>query len=506
MAVTQAAPGTVFAGIQPDPDAVRALAAEGLTVPISRTIPADLETPVSAYLKIAQGDYSFLLESVQGGESLGRYSFIGTNPSTVIRMDNGTATRTRHGASASRAYTDPLKVLEEEIARTDLAVMPGLPRFQGGAVGYLGYETVRYFEPRVPLPAEDALPVPEAIFMFTDSLVMFDHVKHSLTIIAYVSPHGDVDENYETAVAAIEDINARLHTAVPTVRGTGRPGEAQPSMTEAQHHAMVRAAKEYIAAGDIIQSVLGLRWSRPLGVHPYSVYRALRMINPSPYMFYLNLDDVQIVGASPEMLVRVEGAHATTRPIAGTRRRGGTPEEDAALAEELLADEKERAEHIMLVDLGRNDLGRVCRAGSVHVPTLMVVEEFSHVMHIVSQVEGELAPGKTAFDALRSCFPAGTLSGAPKVRAMEIISELEGTTRGPYGGAVGYFDYSGNMDMAITIRTMTVQDNTAYIQAGGGIVADSDPEEEYQEVCNKAASTMRAIDVAEEMERDLHAG
>ena len=506
MAVIQTTLGAVFAGIQPDIAAVRSLTAEGLTVPISRTIPADLETPVSAYLKIAQGDYSFLLESVQGSESLGRYSFIGTNPSTILRMDNGAATRARQGKTEAFTYADPLALLEEELAKTKFAAMPGLPRFQGGAVGYLGYETVRYFEPRVPLPAEDALPVPEAIFMFTDSLVMFDHVKHSLTIIAYVPPHGDVDANYEQAVAAIEDINARLHTTVPTVRGTGRPGAARPSMTEAQHHAMVRAAKEYIAAGDIIQSVLGLRWSRPLGVHPYSVYRALRMINPSPYMFYLNLDDVQIVGASPEMLVRVEGAHATTRPSAGTRRRGGTPEEDAALAEELLASEKERAEHIMLVDLGRNDLGRVCRPGSVHVPTLMVVEEFSHVMHIVSQVEGELAPGKTAFDALRSCFPAGTLSGAPKVRAMEVISELEGTTRGPYGGAVGYFDYSGNMDMAITIRTMTVQDDTAYIQAGGGIVADSDPEEEYQEVRNKAASTMRAIDVAEEMERDLHAG
>ena len=505
MAALQAAPGTVFSGIQPDRATVRSLTSQGFTVPISHTIPADLETPVSAYLKIAQGNYSFLLESVQGSESLGRYSFIGTNPSTIIRMDNGAATRTQHGEREVSSYTDPLELLEEELSKTDLAVMPGLPRFQGGAVGYLSYESVRYFEPRVPLPAENALPVPEAVFMFTDSLIMFDHVKHSLTIISYVSPHGDADENYQRAVAAIEEINARLQCAVPTVRGSGDPGKAMPSKTEAQHHAMVRSAKEYIAAGDIIQSVLGLRWSRSLGVHPYSVYRALRMVNPSPYMYYLDLDDVQIVGASPEMLVRVEGSHATTRPIAGTRRRGSTLEEDAALAEELLASEKERAEHIMLVDLGRNDLGRVCRPGSVHVPTLMVVEEFSHVMHIVSQVEGELLPDKTAFDALRSCFPAGTLSGAPKVRAMEIISELEGTTRGPYGGAVGYFDYSGNMDMAITIRTMTVQDGTAYIQAGGGIVADSDPEEEYQEVCNKAASTMRAIDVAEEMERDFHA-
>lgn len=506
MAVLQTTPGTVFAGIQPDLNEVRTLAAQGLTVPISRTIPADLETPVSAYLKIAQGDYSFLLESVQGSESLGRYSFIGTNSSKVIRMDEGTATLTQIGERETRTYAGPLKLLEEELTKTNLAVMPGLPRFQGGAVGYLSYDTVRYFEPRVPLPAENALPVPEAIFMFTDNLIMFDHVKHSLTIISYVSPHGNVAENYDAAVAAIEDINARLQSSVPTVRGTGNPGAATPNTTEPEHHEMVRAAKEYIAAGDIIQAVLGLRWSRSLGVHPYSVYRALRMINPSPYMYYLNLEDMQIVGASPEMLVRVEGSHVTTRPIAGTRRRGSTPEEDAALAEELLASAKERAEHIMLVDLGRNDLGRVCRPGTVHVPTLMVVEEFSHVMHIVSQVEGELMPDKTAFDALRSCFPAGTLSGAPKVRAMEIISELEGTTRGPYGGAVGYFDYSGNMDMAITIRTMTVQDGTAYIQAGGGIVADSDPEEEYQEVCNKAASTMRAIDVAEEMERDLHAG
>ncbi len=506
MAVMQSAPGTVFAGIQPDLAEVRALAAEGLTVPISRTIPADLETPVSAYLKVARGNYSFLLESVQGSESLGRYSFIGTTPSTILRLENGTVTRMQDGESSTCTYTEPLELLEEELAKTDLAVVPGLPRFQGGAVGYLSYETVRYFEPRVPLPSANTLPVPEAIFMFTDSLIMFDHVKHSLTIIAYVSPHGDVRENYQNAVAAIDETNARLRNTVPTVRGHGDSGAAVPSMTEAQHHAMVQTAKEYIAAGDIIQSVLGLRWSRPLGVHPYSVYRALRMVNPSPYMYYLDLGDMQIVGASPEMLVRVEGSHVTTRPIAGTRRRGTTPEEDAALGEELLASEKERAEHIMLVDLGRNDLGRVCRPGSVHVPTLMVVEEFSHVMHIVSQVEGDLLPDKTAFDALRSCFPAGTLSGAPKVRAMEIISELEGTTRGPYGGAVGYFDYSGNMDMAITIRTMTVQNNIAYIQAGGGIVADSDPGEEYQEVCNKAASTMRAIDVAEEMERDLYAG
>ncbi len=505
MAVMQTTPGTVFAGVQPGLDDVRALAAQGLTVPIARTIPADLETPVSAYLKIAEGDYSFLLESVQGSESLGRYSFIGTNPTTTIRMDNGTATRTQAGATTVCAYEEPLQLLQAELARIDLAAMPGLPRFQGGAVGYLSYEAVRYFEPRVPMPAANTLPVPEALYMFTDSLIMFDHVKHSLTIIAYVSPHGDVAANYADAVAAIEDINARLRRAVPEVYGTPNVGAATPTKTEPEHHDMVRAAKEYIAAGDIIQTVLGLRWARPLGVHPYSVYRALRMINPSPYMYYLHLDDVQIVGASPEMLVRVEGDHVTTRPIAGTRRRGATPEEDAALAAELLADAKERAEHIMLVDLGRNDLGRVCRPGSVHVPTLMVVEEFSHVMHIVSQVEGELLPDKTAFDALRSCFPAGTLSGAPKVRAMEIISELEGTTRGPYGGAVGYFDYSGNMDMAITIRTMTVHNGTAYIQAGGGIVADSDPAEEYQEVCNKAASTMRAIDVAEEMERDLHA-
>ena len=506
MAVMQTAPGIVFAGIQPDLAAVRALAAEGLTVPISLTIPADLETPVSAYLKIAQGDYSFLLESVQGSESLGRYSFIGTNPSTVLRMDNGMATCKQGGVRETRAYSDPLAMLQEELAKTNFAAMPGLPRFQGGAVGYLGYESVRYFEPRVPLPVENALPVPEAVFMFTDSLVMFDHFKHSLTIISYVPPHGDVAANYQDAVERVETIHARLQRTVPFVRDTTSSGAGVPTKSETQHHAMVRAAKEYIAAGDIIQAVLGLRWTRQLGVHPYSVYRALRMINPSPYMYYLQLDDMQIVGASPEMLVRVEGSHVTTRPIAGTRRRGSTPEEDAALAAELLANAKERAEHIMLVDLGRNDLGRVCRPGSVHVPTLMVVEEFSHVMHIVSQVEGELLPDKTAFDALRSCFPAGTLSGAPKVRAMEIISELEGTTRGPYGGAVGYFDYSGNMDMAITIRTMTVKDNTAYIQAGGGIVADSDPEEEYQEVCNKAASTMRAIDVAEEMERDLHAG
>ena len=295
MAVIQSAPVTVFSGIQPDLAEVHALTAQGLTVPISRTIPADLETPVSAYLKIAQGDYSFLLESVQGSESLGRYSFIGTNTSKVIRMDAGTATLTEIGEQETRSYAGPLKLLEEELAKTELAVMPGLPRFQGGAVGYLNYDTVRYFEPRVPLPAENALPVPEAIFMFTDSLIMFDHVKHSLTIIAYVSPHGDVAENYDVAVAAIEDINARLRSAVPTVRGTGNPGAATPNKTETEHHEMVRAAKEYIAAGDIIQAVLGLRWSRSLGVHPYSVYRALRMINPSPYMYYLNLEDVQIV-------------------------------------------------------------------------------------------------------------------------------------------------------------------------------------------------------------------
>ena len=479
---------------------VRHLTAQGRRVPVYREILADMETPVSAYRKIARGNYSFLLESVVGGERLARYSFIGAEPYRVIQLEKGQARITGAGRDSVQPYSDPLHLIRWELEEYGNETVAGLPRFHGGAVGYLGYELARRFE-RLPQPANDPLGMPEAVMMFTDTLLVFDHLEHKIKVVSHVWPYGDVSSSYAVAVAKIDALIDRLVSGELHERYNGerkapetlvKSNIAKPDFLE-----RVRAAKRYIEAGDVIQVVLSQRLSRPLQADPFNVYRALRTINPSPYMYYLQLGEAHIVGASPEMLVRVEDGMVTSHPIAGTRPRGKHQAEDDALAEELRQDEKERAEHIMLVDLSRNDIGRVSAPGSVRVPRLMDVERYSHVMHLVSQVTGRLRPGLSQYDALRTCFPAGTVTGAPKIRAMEIIAELEPDQRGPYAGAVGYFDYSGNLDTAITIRTIVVKDGVAHAQAGAGIVADSDPEREYQETLNKASALLKALEMAE---------
>ena len=476
-------------------------------VPVFRDVPADLETPVSAFLKVARGEYSFLLESVEGGERLARYSFIGTEPYRVFR--SGPYADPKEG-------TDPLVEIEAELSRyrlshpkdTEMSTAGGLPRFTGGAVGFLAYDVIRHFEPRVQVPAADPQGLPEALFMFVDTLLVFDHLKHAIKVVSHCRLDGDIEQSYRQACWRIDELVKRLGQSLPAAPyAMGAPefiGEtAQSNVGRERYIEMVEKAKEYIVAGDIIQMVPSQRLSRRTSAHPFSIYRALRMVNPSPYMYYLQMGDAHIVGASPEMLVRVEDGVVETHPIAGTLPRGRTPEEDEAIEKELLHDEKERAEHVMLVDLGRNDIGRVSQPGTVTVKDFMIVERYSHVMHLVSRVEGKLKAEMNAYDALRACFPAGTLSGAPKIRAMEIISEMETDRRGPYGGAVGYFDFSGNMDTAITIRTMVMKDGVAHIQAGGGVVYDSVPEREYRETLNKARAVMQAIDHAEAMEEGL---
>ena len=490
----------------PSLEQVKKMARRGNLVPIYREVLADLETPVSAYLKVADGPYSFLLESVEGGERVARYSFIGANAQKVIRTGvkgSSAAKPARQGKVFTYGKLDPLIPIERELARYKPVTVDGLPRFHGGMVGYLAYESVGYFE-KLPSPAADALGLPESVFMLADTLIVFDHVKHKMKIVGHVHINGDVNKAYKEAVARIEAVVQKLDKPVERLTRAAKPlppGKVTSNMTEAQHARTVKRGKEHIVAGDIIQVVLSQRLARKTKAHPFDIYRALRNVNPSPYMFYLDLDDFHLVGASPEMLVRVEGRAVATNPIAGTRRRGKDEAEDKALAEELLADKKERAEHIMLVDLGRNDIGRVSKPGTVVVDQLMDIERFSHVMHIVSRVSGTLKDGMTSYDALRACFPAGTLSGAPKIRAMEIIADLEPSKRGMYGGAVGYFDFSGNMDTCIGLRAMVVKNGTAYVQAGGGIVYDSDPKAEYQETLHKAAAQLRAIDEAEALEQ-----
>jgi anthranilate synthase component 1 len=471
------------------------MASRGNLAPVYREVTADLETPVSAYLKVARGKHSFLLESVEGGERLARYSFIGTEPYRVLR--------TGPDAATSQWQGDPLVPIEEELGRLKVAPVTGLPRFHGGAVGYLSYDVVRHFEPRVPAAAADTLGLPEAVFMFTDTLLVFDHLQHSIKVVSHARLDGDIDAAYRQATWRIEELVGRLARPLtglpyePLVGGARPGGELRSNMSREEYLAKVEVAKEYIVAGDVIQVVLSQRLSRKTCAHPFEVYRALRAVNPSPYMYFLELGDCHIVGASPEMLVRVEDGAVATHPIAGTRPRGVDPAEDVALEKELRTDEKERAEHIMLLDLGRNDIGRVSQPGTVQVGQLMEVERYSHVMHLVSHVSGRLRQEMTPYDALRACFPAGTVSGAPKIRAMEIIAELEPDRRGPYAGAVGYFDMSGNLDTAITIRTIVMRDGVAHIQAGGGIVFDSVAEREYEETLHKAQALVRAIERAE---------
>ncbi|MBI2874389.1 MAG: anthranilate synthase component I [Firmicutes bacterium] len=477
-------------------------------VPVYREIAGDLDTPISVFRKLCGEETAFLLESVEGGEQVARYSFIGARPFLSFTGKGGRGTVILDGCHKD-VEGNPLTALRGEIAGFQPALLPGLPRFFGGAVGYFSYDMVRFFE-ELPDSQRDDLGLPDCQVICTELVVIFDHARSSILVVANARPDGDPEGAYRRACLLIDDAVARIEGPVASPPPAAEP-PSHPSAPPAGNippgcfEEMVARAKEYIAAGDIFQVVLSQRFEVPLTVPGFEVYRVLRRLNPSPYMYYLRLGGLEIVGSSPEVLVRAEEGQVITRPLAGTRRRGLTPEEDAALEAELLGNEKERAEHIMLVDLGRNDIGRVAAYGSVAPTALLEVERYSHVMHIVSEVEGILAPGRTAYDAFEACFPAGTVSGAPKVRAMEIIDELEPTRRGPYAGAVGYFSFSGNMDMAITIRTIVITGGKAYVQAGAGIVADSDPRAENEECRNKAGAMLRALAMAAEAGDRAHA-
>lgn len=485
----------------PDVQTFAALAVKGNLIPVYREIMADMDTPVTAFKKIDDGSYSFLLESIEGGEKWGRYTFLGASPSVVIRSRGEQVEILKSGeAPASFVSKDPLGAVKDYLALFKPVEVAGLPRFFGGAVGYLGYDMVRFFEDlRSDKPAE--IGGWDSCFLITDTLLIFDSVRQKIKVVANAHLDGlSPEDAYLQALAKIDGLIARLKSPLP-VLPKSTPSEKKISLRSnierSNFEAAVEKAKEYVRSGDIIQVVLSQRFTGELTVEPLDIYRVLRTLNPSPYMFFLRMDDTLVVGASPEVMVRKEGERVELRPIAGTRPRGATPEEDLRFEQELLADPKERAEHVMLVDLGRNDLGRVCKVGTVKVTELMTVERYSHVMHIVSNVQGEIAGERDAFDLVRATFPAGTLSGAPKVRAMEIIDELEPSRREIYGGAVGYFSFSGNMDLAIAIRTLVIRDNKIHLQAGAGIVADSDPASEYQETVNKAMAVVKAIETVE---------
>ncbi len=518
--------------VYPDLKGFKSLSSKGNLIPVYREILADTDTPVSAALKLG-GTPSFLLESVVGGEKWARYSFLGSRPSKVIRSwGKRIEIRDDQGGNKMFEVDDPLEVIKKEVETFRPVDVEGLPRFYGGFVGYIGYDMVRFFE-RIPDQDKPGLGLPDMFFMVADTMLIFDGLRQTIKIVSNVCLDGkDPAEVYQEAVEKIENVVERLRRStinsqqslVMSQESEKRSQEANPSLCsgnpptpplekggkggfekgysssfttrEAFEEAVLRG-KEYIMSGDVIQVVLSQRFERKSYVDPFHIYRALRVINPSPYMYFIDTGDATLVGSSPEILVRLEGRKIILRPIAGTRRRGETEGEDVFLEAELKDDPKETAEHIMLVDLGRNDVGRVAEIGSVKVTELMTVERYSHVMHLVSNVEGNLRKGRDAFDVLRSCFPAGTVTGAPKVRAMEIIEELEPTSRGPYAGAVGYFSYSGNMDMCITIRTLVIKGDKVYVQAGAGIVADSIPKREYTETVNKAMGMMRAVDMAE---------
>jgi anthranilate synthase component 1 len=493
----------------PSREEFRSHAERGNLIPVYREIVADSDTPVSAFAKLGGGTHSFLLESVVGGEKWAAYSFIGVRPLAVYTWHNQVA-RTSFFDSATGAPTrteerpakDPARALGELLAQFRPAAAPGLPRFFGGAVGYFGYDVVRAFE-RLPARAPDDLGLPEASFVITDTLVIFDNLRQTLKIVAnaWLRSGETVDSAYDAACRRVDQVAEKLRTPAlplaPIEPGRRQLSALHGNFAEPDFLRAVARAKEYILAGDAFQIVLSQRFeAERRGVEPFDVYRALRVINPSPYMFHLVLPEAQVTGASPEVLVRLEGDKVLVRPIAGTRPRGRSEDEDRRLADELLADPKERAEHVMLVDLGRNDVGRVASIGSVHVDDMMVIERYSHVMHIVSGVEGRLAAGRDAIDVLRAAFPAGTLTGAPKIRAMEIIEELEPTRRGLYGGAVGYLSFTGNLDMAIAIRTLLTKGDRVYVQAGAGIVAGSDPASEHKECVNKASAVLQAVALA----------
>lgn len=480
------------------------------SIPIHREIVADLETPVSAYLKITEGlaHPGFILESVEGGIRIARYSFIGTGFVSTVTLRDGVMREVAGDEVVESSYDDPLTAIAGILDRYQCQPEPGLPSFTGGAVGYLSYDAIRRFESRVGLAEGSGLGYPEAQYHIADSLVIFDHLERVMKLVAHVrldDPAG-AEAAYQAAVRRLDGLEARLRQEVPGYHMTSSTlteevvDRFEPNTSPERYREIVERAKQYIFDGDIFQVVLSQRVDVPTEANPFTIYRALRMVNPSPYMFFLDFGQHQIVGASPELLVRLEDGVVTNHPIAGTRPRGATTKEDLELEVDLMSDQKELAEHIMLVDLGRNDVGRVSKPGTVHVPKLMQVERFSHVMHIVSNVEGQLDDRYSAMDALRACFPAGTVSGAPKIRAMEIIAELETDRRGAYSGAVGYFDFAGGMDTCIALRTMVVGGGVASLQAGGGIVADSTPDGEYAECFHKMRALVRAIERAEALE------
>ncbi|MDB6095697.1 MAG: trpE [Verrucomicrobia bacterium] len=490
--------------IHPTRDDFLRLAAQGNVIPVYTDLIADFETPVSAYAKLKEAGPSYLLESVEGGERLSRYSFIGCRPRKIFVCGPTTTEIRQSGQPVQVIPTpqDPLALIEKEMSGYKPVVLPGLPRFTGGAVGFVGYEYITRIEPTVPMAKVDDLKVPLLYFMLSDSLVIFDRAKQTLRLCVNAHVRGEPGAAYDAAVTEVR----ALHALLQQPRELASAALVEPAkleippgnFTRERFEKCVEDSKEFIRAGDIIQVVGAQRFAKPFSKTPLDLYRALRTVNPSPYMFILEAGDFSIVGASPEVHVRLTDGLVEIRPIAGTRKRGATAAEDAALEKELLADAKEKAEHLMLVDLARNDIGRVCQFGSVTVPDFMTVERYSHVMHIVSQVEGRIDPAKNAYDLMRATFPAGTVSGAPKIRAMQIISEIEQLQRGFYAGALGYFGYDGNMDTCIMLRTALLKNGQVYIQAGGGWVADSSPAEEYQETINKASALFKAVAMAEQ--------
>jgi len=491
----------------PDERKFEALSRKGNLIPVWREILADLETPVSAFIKVGQGKFSYLLESVEKGEQLGRYSFLGSDPVLVFKSKGERIEIIRQGKSEIlRVEKDPLDALKKIMAGYKTVNSAKLPRFLGGAVGYVGYDIVHFWE-EIPANNKDDLNLPDSLFMLSHTLVIFDHLNHTIKVVSYALLDGKESPQvaYAKARHRIDEVIRKLRQPSPSLPHRERKEKKkeianqkiESNFTSDIFQAKVKKAQEYIRAGDIFQVVLSQRLRRKVSASGFDIYRTLRSLNPSPYMYYLKCGDFEIVGSSPETLVREEEKEVTYRPIAGTRKRGKDRAEDELLAKELSANPKERAEHIMLVDLGRNDMGRVCEYGTVKVTELFSVEKYSHVMHLVSSIEGRLRKGMDQYDLLRACFPAGTVSGAPKVRAMEIIEELESCCRGPYAGALGYFSFSGNMDTCIIIRTILIKDNIAYIQAGAGIVADSEPESEYEETLNKARALIKAIEIAE---------
>ena len=477
------------------------LSGKGNLIPVYKEISADLETPVSAFMKIDKSDYSFLLESVEGGEKIARYSFLGSGPSLVIKSKGRDIEITEHG-KARRFMTneDPLSEMKGILSRYKFVPTEGLPRFCGGLVGFMGYDMVRFFED-LPSRNPDDLKMPDATFLLTDTILIFDHINHKIKVVSNAHVEGNPSRAYGAALRKIDNLIRLLEKPLKSVKRTVKSGrrtlKLTSNVTKKEFTDAVDKAKYYIRIGDIIQVVLSQRLEAKIACSPMDLYRSLRTVNPSPYMYFLKLGGISLVGASPELMVRCEDGIVELRPIAGTRPRGKTEKEERRLERNLLASPKERAEHIMLVDLGRNDIGRVCKYGTVRVSELMVIEKYSHVMHIVSECMGKLRAGKDQFDVIKATFPAGTVSGAPKVRAMEIIEELEKTKRGPYAGLVGYFSFSGNTDTCINIRTILVKGKTAYVQVGAGVVADSNPEKEYQETLNKARGTLKAIEAAE---------